>query len=1217
MSIIELARPLPARFRDNSTFSKLRHNGWPTIDQMMISASNFATMVFLARGLEPRAFGGFTLAYSVLLFANSLQSGIITQSHNVLGATRRGDDYVRYTTSTGVLQVFFAAGASLLTVAAAALARQAGAGWAPLLLSVAPAIFAWQLQEFTRRVLYTEGRVAAAALNDLVSYVGQAVAIVGLWWWDRLNGPLAFYAIAATSASGAALGLWQLRKSLGSRLDGAAFRENWQYGKWLAASEIVGYWLSTEMYVYFVAAYVGVAAAGVLKAVHVVFGPTRVLAFIITTVLPIRLARTLMSGGKAAMHAHLVSACWLAVPLLGGYCLAAAICCRSLLALLYGPRYAGHAGVLALYAAAAFLSYVPMLIGSSLRAQKLTRHIFTNRLTASLAAIPIGWALVLAYHVPGAVLAMIVMYAFMSVLYWRAYRRAQRQPQALNQSSPRAETGLREAEPSLFRAGSPASNKWDAPVLSRLFEVLDGASVPYCVLHGYGQYPFAVPSDVDCAMPPDMLPRRLASLLEARQNQLGARVVQWTRGATEYLLLARQDEVGLPRFLAVDVCADYELQGRTFYRAGELLDSRIRRGKFWASRPEVEFGCYLARRIAKGELTSEQGRRLSELFALESVGCGRQIARFWSRGAAEMIHTAASSGDWEPVRRDLPALRRELLRRTTIRSPFGALRRWVRRTGLRVARWVRGDGGLCAVVLGPDGAGKSSVVRAVRNQMAPAFARTHCRSFPPALLSRSNGSDANPAPHSCSPRSPLASALRALCYWFVFYGPGYFLTVRPELARSGLVLYDRHLLDALVDPLRYRYGGPMWLLRTICAFIPKPHLVILLDAPAHVVQPRKREVPVEETALQREKYLRLVRAMPNGRIVDASRPLDEVVATVNSILLDYLTARIKARFDRPMDRRSAPPAALRQVLRRLSPTLPDDRWIVQKLGEGVQSQVFSVAGADGRTLWRNHKRLVVKLYKPGWPQLENVATDEFESLARLAERLNGRSIEGWTLATPIPVERCDDPHALVMTWIPGLPLQRILQTRGPLDAQALESISKAIVAAMEIYWPDEPRIYGDINLENIMCHPAERVLGFVDPGMPEKSYLCESVNTEWFPRSRDLAYMLFDGCVALRATRTQQGRSAQSQLLESVLRRFVGQTADADARERLLNEIRACARVHLRRIPVSHSPASLWRILLRRSLARTIDGILERLASEMPRQIRDARPSGSTSLVRA
>jgi len=445
------------------------------------------------------------------------------------------------------------------------------------------------------------------------------------------------------------------------------------------------------------------------------------------------------------------------------------------------------------------------------------------------------------------------------------------------------------------------------------------------------------------------------------------------------------------------------------------------------------------------------------------------------------------------------------------------------------------------------------------------------------------------------------------------------MTVRPELARSTLVLYDRHLLDTLVDPLRYRYAGPMWLLRIICKFIPKPHLVILLDAPAQVVQARKREVPVEETALQREKYLRLVRGMPNGRIVDASRSLGEVVASVNAILLDHMAARIKTKFGRPVPasgRSAARPPELSEVLRRLGPTLPDDHWTVEKLGEGVQSEVFEVAASDGRPLLQGHRRLVIKLYKAGWPELETVARDEFESLARLAERLNGRAVEGWTLASPMPVERCDDPHALVMTWIPGHPLQRVLQSASGLDGDARESISKAIVSAMELYWRGEPRIYGDINLENIMCDPAERILGFVDPGMPEKSYLCQNVSTEWFPRSRDLAYMLFDGCVALRASETQQGRLRQRQLLESVLRRFAGQTADANARERLLNEIRACTRVHLKRIPVSRSPASLWRMFVRRSLARTIDATLERLASEAPRQMVDPRPIEPASLVR-
>jgi thymidylate kinase len=116
------------------------------------------------------------------------------------------------------------------------------------------------------------------------------------------------------------------------------------------------------------------------------------------------------------------------------------------------------------------------------------------------------------------------------------------------------------------------------------------------------------------------------------------------------------------------------------------------------------------------------------------------------------------------------------------------------------------------------------------------------------------------------------------------------------LARAALVVHDRHLIDALVDPRRYRYGGPQWLLRLIWRLTPKSDLVILLDAPPEVLQARKQEVPFAETARQRDAYLALVKPMSNGHVVDANRPLEQVVAEVNDILLQHVARRHASRF---------------------------------------------------------------------------------------------------------------------------------------------------------------------------------------------------------------------------------------------------------------------------------------------------------------------------------
>src|SRR5438046_1487211 len=78
---------------------------WAISDQLLISFTNFATMILVARGLHDKAaFGTFTLVYSALLFANMIQFSLVTQPHNVIGATRKDEDYALYTTATGLVE---------------------------------------------------------------------------------------------------------------------------------------------------------------------------------------------------------------------------------------------------------------------------------------------------------------------------------------------------------------------------------------------------------------------------------------------------------------------------------------------------------------------------------------------------------------------------------------------------------------------------------------------------------------------------------------------------------------------------------------------------------------------------------------------------------------------------------------------------------------------------------------------------------------------------------------------------------------------------------------------------------------------------------------------------------------------------------------------------------------------------------------------------------
>jgi thymidylate kinase len=142
----------------------------------------------------------------------------------------------------------------------------------------------------------------------------------------------------------------------------------------------------------------------------------------------------------------------------------------------------------------------------------------------------------------------------------------------------------------------------------------------------------------------------------------------------------------------------------------------------------------------------------------------------------------------------------------------------------------------------------------------------------------------------------VSSALK-LAYYLAEAWLGYALRVWPAKVQSTLVLFDRYYHDLLVDPRRYRYGGPMWLARLVGWLIPKPDIFILLDLPAEVAHARKPEVELDEAHRLRRRYLELAREL-GAHVVDASRPLDEVVREVEEIVLAHMERRTRARLER-------------------------------------------------------------------------------------------------------------------------------------------------------------------------------------------------------------------------------------------------------------------------------------------------------------------------------
>ncbi|HVS40202.1 MAG TPA: hypothetical protein VMS17_31885 [Gemmataceae bacterium] len=299
-------------------------------------------------------------------------------------------------------------------------------------------------------------------------------------------------------------------------------------------------------------------------------------------------------------------------------------------------------------------------------------------------------------------------------------------------------------------------------------------------------------------------------------------------------------------------------------------------------------------------------------------------------------------------------------------------------------------------------------------------------------------------------------------------------------------------------------------------------------------------------------------------------------------------------------------AAVLEVLQQFDTGADSSEWLLERRNEGAQAGIFAARRREGRTLRPDHKELAVKLYYPAPRPEANVVRAQFESLAAFHARLNGAAFHGWTIRSAVPLFLCRRPPALVMTMLPGRPLTSWLERAGSLSTDALESIARAVVAAMQRYWSIDGRAHGDLNFDNILCDVETKSLFFVDLGVLESSFLCDGAARRWFPASRDLAYLLYDTAVAVKKLFGRPGAGRRRQeLAQRVLRAFLEQIGAAD-RQSVLDEIAACVRVHLNGLRASWSPRGMWRLLLRRMAARRIDGILRRLKQGSPAAVGSA-----------
>jgi len=347
---------------------------------------------------------------------------------------------------------------------------------------------------------------------------------------------------------------------------------------------------------------------------------------------------------------------------------------------------------------------------------------------------------------------------------------------------------------------------------------------------------------------------------------------------------------------SIDLIRGLEVRGMRYLRVREVFAERRQTPSgAWVPSPAHDAAiAWLTGVLWQGRLKPKHRERILAAIETEPEAFMRVLTRALGRIRGRHLWRLAASGRPEAADGAAGGLRRAVAVGALARRPLGSLagwaRYWLAELRLRLAPplpWV--------ALLGPDGSGKSSVARTLGDTLPSCLRRIdHGRWRPNLLFPSPPVTHPVEDPQGRRPYSPLLSAAK-LGFLTVDWWAGHLLRFADARARGRLVVFDRCLLDVLVDPRRHRYRGPRGLARLALRLAPQPDMVVALIADAATLQQRKREVPYEECARQVDAYRTLAGRLRAGYVVDAGQPPQAVAAEVAALVAAHARTRSARR----------------------------------------------------------------------------------------------------------------------------------------------------------------------------------------------------------------------------------------------------------------------------------------------------------------------------------
>ncbi|OPL16295.1 MAG: hypothetical protein AVO38_08060 [delta proteobacterium ML8_D] len=390
-------------------------------DQAMVSGVNFLTGLLFARFLGIEEFGRFTLAWMVVLFVNSLQMALVSSPMMAIGPKQEPKGICFYYTSVMVQQLIFGLLSFVFVFVFVKISDCIFPKWdiENIALPLASVAFCFQNQDFFRRYFFTRDAFLQSLISDVISYLGQLILLVIMFWKTSMETSTVLWVITFTSALSIIFALWMLEEmKWSSKVFFVTIKRHWDFAKWIAASAIL-HWSSGNLFFIVTGNLLGIGAVGAMKASQNIMGVAHILFQGFENIVPISASKALHLGGKRAMFRYLGKVTLGGGVLLVCFSLIVALKPELWLTMLFGSEYQGYGNVLRWFSLIYLLMFLGFPLRSGLRALEYTRPIFLSYFLATIFTISMSYFLIVRFELLGSMFGLFVVYCLLAMVpFW-------------------------------------------------------------------------------------------------------------------------------------------------------------------------------------------------------------------------------------------------------------------------------------------------------------------------------------------------------------------------------------------------------------------------------------------------------------------------------------------------------------------------------------------------------------------------------------------------------------------------------------------------------------------------------------------------------------------------------------------------------------------------------------------------------------------------------